>query len=98
MEVSKIQKENSLTVAVKGRIDTSTAPTLEEELKNSLDGIEKLTFDFTGVEYISSAGLRVMLATQKIMNRQGEMEIIGVNDTVMEIFDVTGFSDIIKIN
>ena len=98
MEVSKIQKENSLTVAVKGRIDRSTAPTLEEELKNSLDGIEKLTFDFTGVEYISSAGLRVMLATQKIMNRQGEMEIIGVNDTVMEIFDVTGFSDIIKIN
>lgn len=98
MEVSKIQNEKSLTVAVKGRIDTSTAPTLEEELKNSLDGVENLTFDFTGVEYISSAGLRVMLATQKIMNRQGEMEIIGVNDTVMEIFDVTGFSDIIKIN
>ncbi len=98
MEVSKIQNEKSLTVAVKGRIDTSTAPTLEEELKNSLDGVESLTFDFTGVEYISSAGLRVMLATQKIMNRQGEMEIIGVNDTVMEIFDVTGFSDIIKIN
>ena len=98
MEVSKIQNEKSLTVAVKGRIDTSTAPTLEEELKNSLDGVENLTFDFTGVEYISSAGLRVMLATQKIMNRQGEMEIIGVNDTVMEIFDVTGFSDIININ
>ena len=96
----KIEKElngTELTVKVEGRLDTTTAPELEGELKSSLDGVTALTMDFSNLEYISSAGLRVLLSAQKTMNKQGSMEVIGVNDTIMEIFEVTGFSDILTI-
>ena len=86
-----------LTVKLEGRLDTTTAPELESELGKNLDGIKELTFDFTDLEYLSSAGLRVLLNTQKTMNQQGEMKLIGVNDTVKEIFEVTGFTDILTV-
>lgn len=97
MEITKKNDGSSLTVAVSGRLDTTTAPQLEEELKDSLDGVTELTMDFSELEYISSAGLRVLLSTQKVMNKQGTMELTGVNETVMEVFEVTGFSDILTI-
>ena len=97
MNVEKMLEGGNLIVKVEGRMDTVTAPQVDEELKASIDGAEKLTMDFTGLEYISSAGLRVLLSAQKIMNRQGSMEVIGVSDAVMEIFEVTGFSDILTI-
>ena len=87
--------ENEKTVYVlEGRLDTVTAPDLEKELKESLDGVKELVLDFEKLEYISSAGLRVLLAAQKTMTKQGEMKLIHVNETIMEIFEVTGFSDI----
>lgn len=82
---------------LEGRLDTVTAPDLEKELKGSLDGVTELSFDFEKLEYISSAGLRVLLAAQKIMANQGDMKVIHVNETIMEIFDVTGFSGILTI-
>ncbi len=93
------QKKNGslLTLAIEGRIDTKTAPELEKALEGALDGITELVFDFAEVSYISSAGLRVLLKAQKQMNKQGEMKLIGVNETIMEIFEVTGFSDILSI-
>lgn len=84
-------------VALQGRLDTMTAPQLEEQVKAGLDGVTALTFDFKDLEYISSAGLRVILATQKIMNKQGTMVIKNVSEAVNEIFEVTGFSDILTI-
>ena len=87
----------TLTVKLEGRLDTTTAPELESELSRNLDGIKELNFDFTDVEYISSAGLRVLLYAQKTMNQQGEMKLIGVSDTVKEVFEVTGFSDILTV-
>lgn len=83
--------------ALSGRLDTTTAPELETELKASLDGVTALIFDMAALEYISSAGLRVLLFAQKLMNKQGEMKVVHVNDTIMEIFEVTGFSDILTI-
>ena len=97
MTINKTQNATSLTVAVAGRLDTTTAPQLEAELKGSLDGITELTMDLGAMEYISSAGLRVLLSAQKIMNKQGEMKVTGANETVMEVFEVTGFSDILNI-
>lgn len=97
MTITKESSGNELKVTVAGRLDTTTAPELESELKASLDGIEELTLDFKDLEYISSAGLRVLLATQKIMNNQGTMTVSSVNDVVMEIFEVTGFSEILNI-
>ena len=97
MTVNKNLKADTLSVAVEGRIDTTTAPELEKEIKASLDGVKSLVMDFAKVEYISSAGLRVLLSTQKIMNKQGEMKLINVNSDIMEIFEVTGFSDILTI-
>ena len=97
MTIKKTAVENKLTVALEGRLDTTTAPELEKELKNSLDGVEELTFDFEKLEYISSAGLRVLLSAQKIMAKQGTMKITNVAEIIMEIFDVTGFSDILTI-
>lgn len=87
----------NLTVALEGRLDTTTAPKLEQELRGSIEGLTGLVLDFAKLDYISSAGLRVLLAMQKIMNRQGEMKIKNVNETVMEVFEVTGFSDILTI-
>ena len=97
MDIIKNQEGNKLSVSVTGRLDTTTAPQLEEEIRSSIDGVEELVFDFSDLEYISSAGLRVLLSTQKIMNKQGSMEVIGVNEIVMEVFEVTGFSDILTI-
>lgn len=86
-----------LSVALIGRLDTNTAPELEQALNASLDGVETLLIDMEQLDYISSAGLRVLLAAQKTMNKQGEMKVLHVNETVMEIFEVTGFSDILTI-
>ena len=97
MTIDKIQDGKSLKVKVSGRLDTTTAPQLEEELNASLAEVEDLTMDLEELEYISSAGLRVLLSAQKVMNKQGTMTVIGVNDTIMEIFEVTGFSDILTI-
>lgn len=97
MDINKTKEDKKLTVEVKGRLDTTTAPELESALKDSLDDVELLTFDFTDLEYISSAGLRVLLSTQKTMNKIGEMELTGVNDMVMEVLEVTGFSEILTI-
>ena len=97
MNITKQVNGSQLTVALEGRLDTTTSPELETELKTSLSGVTDLTFDFAELKYISSAGLRVLLSTQKIMNRQGSMTITNVNETVMEVFEATGFSDILTI-
>lgn len=97
LDINKTKNGNELVVALCGRLDTTTAPTLESELKSSLDGIESLTFDMNELQYISSAGLRVLLSAQKIMNKQGKMVVKGASEDVKEIFDVTGFSDILTI-
>ena len=94
MNIQKTLSGAALTVALEGRLDTTTAPKLEEELR---DGITRLVFDVEKLEYISSAGLRVLLAMQKLMNQQGEMVLQNVNEAVMEEFEVTGFSDILRI-
>ena len=80
-----------------GRLDTTTAPQLEGELKNGLDGVESLVLDFKELEYLSSAGLRILLAAQKTMNKQGKMVIRNVNEVIQEVFEVTGFADILTI-
>ncbi len=95
--IEKNVTETELTVTLTGRLDTTTAPELEKELKASLDGVTTLTLDMEKLEYISSAGLRVLLSAQKIMNKQGEMKVIHVGETIMEIFEVTGFSDILTM-
>ncbi len=97
MEIKKTKNGNELTIAIEGRLDTTTAPMLEAELKQSVNGVEKLIFDFGSLEYLSSAGLRVLLSAQKVMNKQGEMVVRNVNDTIAEIFEVTGFADILTI-
>jgi len=97
MKISKTQSEKELTIALEGRLDTVTAPELEKELKDTLDQADSLTLDFSGLEYISSAGLRVMLSAHKAMQGKGGMKIIHVNEIVREVFDVTGFSDILDI-
>ena len=97
LEIKKNADGENLTLEVCGRVDTITAPQLEEEIKSSLDGVTNLVFDMAGLKYISSAGLRVLLSTQKVMNRQGEMVLKNVNEDIMEIFDVTGFVDILNI-
>ena len=94
MNIQKTLSGAALTVALEGRLDTTTAPKLEEELR---DGITRLVFDVEKLVYISSAGLRVLLAMQKLMNQQGEMVLQNVNEAVMEVFEVTGFSDILRI-
>ena len=97
MNVNKIWKETTLFVEVEGRIDTITAPKLEAEIKNALDSVTALIWDFKNVEYISSAGLRVLLASQKTMNKKGSMVIKNVRESVNEVFEVTGFLDILTI-
>ena len=86
-----------MPIAIEGMLETTTAPEIEAVVKSELDGITDLTFDFNKLDYISSAGLRVLLAAQKIMNKQGDMKIVGANDIVKEIFDVTGFSEILTV-
>ena len=97
MTIEKKLYGTQLDVAINGRLDTTTAPQLEVEFKQSLSGVEKLVLDFTDLEYLSSAGLRVLLSAQKVMNKQGEMIIKNVNETINEIFEVTGFVDILTI-
>ena len=97
MNIVKETKGAILNLALEGRLDTTTAPQLEAELKASMDGITELNLDFEKLEYLSSAGLRVLLAAQKVMNRQGSMVIHHVNDTIHEVFEVTGFIDILTI-
>ena len=97
LTIEKNLNAPALTVTLTGRLDTTTAPELEKELKVSLDGVTELTFDLAALEYISSAGLRVLLSAQKTMNRQGTMKLTHVNETIMEIFEVTGFSDILTV-
>ena len=97
MNITKSLNGSALTIALDGRLDTTTSPALETELHDSLDGITSLTFDFDKLEYISSAGLRVLLSAQKTMNKQGEMIICHVNESIQEIFDITGFTDILTI-
>ena len=98
MEINKKADGSNLEIALSGRLDTTTAPVFEKELKESLNGVDDLTLDFSGLEYISSAGLRVLLSAQKMLNASGgAMKIVGANDIVKEIFEVTGFSDILTI-
>ena len=97
MTIEKNLNGTELTVTIVGRLDTTTAPDLEASLKESFEGVTKLILDFAELEYLSSAGLRVLLAAQKVMNKQGEMIIKNVNDTINEIFEVTGFIDILTI-
>ena len=97
MNIQKSLEQDTLTIALEGRLDTGSAPELEDALESSLDGVNKLVFDLEKLEYISSAGLRVLLGAQKIMNWQGAMKVIRANDMVLEIFEVTGFSDILTI-
>ena len=97
MKIIKNQNGGCLTIALEGRLDTTTAPELEQEIKNSLGGVTELVMDFAKLDYISSAGLRVLLAAQKQMQKQGAMKVIHVNEMVMEVFEVTGFADILTI-
>ena len=97
LNINKSIENGKALFALAGRLDTTTAPDLEKELKESLEGVSELALDFAGLDYISSAGLRVLLSAQKIMNCKGVMKIRNVNETIMEIFEVTGFSDILTI-
>ena len=97
MKIIKTSKDTAMEIAVEGRLDTTTAPELEKTLKESLDGVTELTMNFSKLDYISSAGLRVLLSAQKIMNGKGSMKVTNVNDIVSEVFAVTGFVDILDI-
>ena len=97
MEIMKESHDTDLTLKLRGRLDTSTAPELEGELKTCLEGVQSLTLDLKELEYISSAGLRVLLSAQKAMNKQGSIVVRNVNPIVRDVFDITGFSDFLTI-
>ncbi|MCR5099554.1 MAG: STAS domain-containing protein [Lachnospiraceae bacterium] len=97
LDINKVVDGDKLTIVLNGRLDTTTAPELESQVNASLSGITSLIFDISDMEYISSAGLRVLLSSQKAMNKQGSMKVCHPTDDVKEIFDVTGFSDILTI-
>ena len=97
MTITKTQAGNALTIALEGRLDTMTSPELEAELKKNMDSAESLTLDFSKLDYISSAGLRVLLSAHKIMSAKGGMKVTNVNEIVQEVFEVTGFADILTI-
>ena len=98
MKITKQVSDGTLTVLIDGRIDTITAPILERELNNSVtDDINCLIFDFEKVEYMSSAGIRVIMVADKVMSKQGEMKLIHVNEEIFEIFDITGLADLLTI-
>lgn len=97
MKIAKTRNGNNLTLALEGRLDTNTAPELEITLKSAIDGVTELVIDMAALDYLSSAGLRVLLGAQKTMNKQGSMKVTHVNETIMEIFEVTGFADILTI-
>jgi len=95
--INKEAVETTLTMSLEGRLDTGSAPQLEAELKHAIAGVERLIFDLKKLEYTSSAGLRVLLSAQKVMNKQGEMVIRNVNEDIMEVFEITGIVDIVRI-
>ncbi len=97
LNINKNTEGTRLTICLEGRLDTVTSPVLESELQGSLDSVEELIIDMEKLQYISSAGLRVLLTAQKVMNRQGSMVVKNANEDIREIFDVTGFSDILTI-
>jgi len=97
MTINKTLDGNTLNVALEGRLDTVTAPELEASLREDLDKIDSLVLDFSKLEYISSAGLRVLLSAHKSMAGKGGMKVKNVNEIVNEVFEVTGFSDILTI-
>ena len=97
MDIIKNAEGEKLTINLVGRLDTTTSPQLDSELQASLGGVKELVLDFEKLDYISSAGLRVLLATQKTMNKQGSMVIRHVNETIMEVFEITGFVGILTI-
>lgn len=97
MTIDKQINGSELTLSLTGRLDTTTAPELEAVIKENITGVTNLVMDFAGLEYLSSAGLRVILSAQKIMNKQGEMVIRNVNETINEVFEITGFIDILTI-
>ena len=97
MTINKTQDGSSLVIALEGRLDTTTAPELYSVIKSDLAGITDLTMDLEKLEYLSSAGLRVLLSAQKTMNKQGSMVVTNTNETINEIFEITGFSDILTI-
>lgn len=97
MTIEKKTDGSRLYIAIEGRLDTTTAPQLEEEFKKSIDDMTELVIDMEKLAYISSAGLRVLLSAQKVMNKQGMMVIKNANEDIMEVFDVTGFADILNI-
>lgn len=97
MTIDKQMNGSELTLSLTGRLDTTTAPELEAVIKENITGVTNLVMDFAGLEYLSSAGLRVILSAQKTMNKQGEMVIRNVNETINEVFEITGFIDILTI-
>lgn len=97
MNITKNAADTALTLVLEGRLDTTSSPQLEAELKRSIADVTELVFDMNALDYISSAGLRVLLAAQKVMNKQGKMMIRGANQNIMEIFEVTGFVNILTI-
>ena len=97
MTINKNLNGTALEIALEGRLDTMTAPELEAELNSSLQNVDSLTLDFSKLEYISSAGLRVLLSAHKAMSSKGGMKVTNVNEIVREVFEVTGFADILTI-
>ncbi len=97
MQINKTKKEDEMILELEGRLDTMTAPELEKVINGELSDVRKLTVDLAKLEYISSAGLRVLLSAQKIMNKQGSMVVLHANELIMEVFEVTGFTDILNI-
>ena len=97
MTINKNLEGNKLTIALAGRLDTTTAPDFENEINSSLNGVSELVLDFAELEYVSSAGLRVILAAQKTMNKQGSMKLVNVSTDIMDVFEITGFADILTI-
>ena len=97
LDIKKTIEGEKALLELSGRIDSNTAVKLEQAVKASIDGVTELTLDMKETEYISSAGLRVLLAAKKQMNKQGKMKVLNVNETVMEVFEITGFADILTI-
>ncbi len=97
LNINQSKTNGELTISLEGRLDTTTAPQLEDTISGKIDDVKKLVFDLAKLEYISSAGLRVLLSTQKVMNKQGDMVVKNSSEEILEIFEVTGFSDILTI-
>ena len=97
MTITTTKNDNAMNIALEGRLDTTTAPQLDAEINANIEGLTELSLDFGKLEYVSSAGLRVLLSAQKIMNKQGKMTITNVCDDIREVFDITGFTDILTI-